>query len=194
MPAARRLATVLLCLTVVNLGCSSDGSSSGSSGDSEKSMIEARRAAWPATNGEFSDRVDLSGYTVLTLVPFENLTDNSREDDAGDELVQEIEDTIADRYEGVFATVRIADAPLGQADEIVATGFVYDFSKGGGYNYWTGRNKGKFKAMMALKNGATGEVVKSSRINQTGYESNDELMEEAAEKFARMLKRSLGAE
>ncbi len=44
--------------------------------------------------------------------------------------------------------------------------------------------------MMALKNGATGAVVKSSRINQSGHESNDALMEEAADKFARMLKRS----
>ena len=197
MPAALRLTAVLLCLASLNTGCKSDGSSSSSgksSSDPEKAMIESRRAAWPATNGEFSDQVNLSGYTVLTLVPFENLTDNSRDDDAGTELVEEIEDTLEDRYEDAFATVRIADAPLGQADEIVATGFVYDFSKGGGYNYWTGRSKGKFKAMMALKNGATGDVVKSSRINQTGYESNDDLMEEAAEKFARMLKRSLDEE
>ena len=193
MSSALRLTAVLLCLAVVNLGCKSGGSSSGtskSSSDPEKALIESRRAAWPATNGDFSDSVDLTGYTVLTLVPFENLTDNSKDDDAGTDLVEEIEDTLEDRYDDAFTTVRIADTPLGQADEIVATGFVYDFSKGGGYSYWTGRTRAKFKAMMALKNGATGAVVKSSRINQSGHESNDALMEEAAEKFARMLKRS----
>ena len=113
MSSALRLTAVLLCLAVVNLGCKSGGSSSGSSkssSDPEKALIESRHAAWPATNG--------------------------------------------------------------------------------GYSYFTGRTRAKFKAMMALKNGATGAVVKSSRINQSGHESNDELMEEAAEKFARMLKRS----
>lgn len=194
MPPVLRLTAVLLCLAVLNLGCQSDGSGSSSSGkkssDPEKALVESRRAAWPATNGDFSDSVDLTGYTVLTLIPFDNLTDNSKDDDAGAELVEEVEETLAKRYEDAFTTVRIADAPLGQADEIVASGFVYDFSKGGGYNYWTGRNKAKFKAMMSLKNGATGAVVKSSRINQSGHESNDALMEEAGEKFARMLKRS----
>ncbi len=106
---------MLLCLAVVNLGCKSDGDSpsgsSKSSSDPEKALIESRRAAWPATNGDFSDSVDLTAYTVLTLVPFENLTDNSKDDDAGTDLVEEIEDTLKDRYEDAFTTVRIADAP-----------------------------------------------------------------------------------
>ena len=200
MPASFRLAAVLLCLTVLTTGCQTDGSTSSGSGTpgtmSEKQLVESRRAAWPETNGDFSDPVNLNDYRVLTLIPFDNLTDNSKDDDAGTELVREVQKTLNNRYEDAFTTVRIADAPLGEADEIVASGFVYDFSKGGGFNYFSlsGRNKAKFKAMMALKNGATGQVVKSSRINQSGLESNDELLEEAGEKFARMLNRSLNGE
>ena len=192
--AAFRLLTVLSALTVVNLACSSDGGSSSTAkqeSDPEKARIAERRAAWPAETGDFSDPVDLTGYTTLTLVPFDNLTDNSRDDDAGRELVEEIEDTLNDRYEDAFATVRIADAPLGTEGEVVAEGFVYDFSKGGGYNYFTGRNRAKFKAMMKLTDGASGAVLKSSRIKQSGHDSNDAMLEEAADKFARMLNRGV---
>ncbi|MEM7627091.1 MAG: hypothetical protein AAF333_15955 [Planctomycetota bacterium] len=198
-----KLMGLLLSLTVVMAACSSNGGGSDDGDDRKtqksddqddenKGAVEAARAAWPTYTGDYEDEIDLSGYNVVTIVPFVNLTDNSQKEDAGEEFADEVEDTLTDRYADTFATVRVAQTPLGQPDEVVLRGQVYDYSKSG-YNYWTGRSKAKFKAEMALENGATGEVLKSSRIKEDSYgDSRDEMLEEAAQDVARMIAKSKG--
>lgn len=197
-----KLLGLLLSLTVIVGGCSSDGGggddddrktqTSDDPDDENKGAVEAARAAWPAYTGDTDDTIDLSGYTVVTLIPFANLTDNSQDEDAGEEFVEEVEDQLVDRYDGVFTTVRVADAALGQADEVVLRGQVYDYSKSG-YSYWTGRSKAKFKAEMVLENGQTGEVLKSSQIKEDSRsDSRDELLEEGAQDVAKMIAKSKG--
>ncbi|MEL7087580.1 MAG: hypothetical protein AAGL98_03930, partial [Planctomycetota bacterium] len=101
-----------------------------------------------------------------------------------------VEDRLADRYDGTFATVRVADAPLGQADEVVVRGQVYDYSKSG-YSYWTGRSKAKFKAEMILENGQTGALLKSAQIKEDSRsDSREELLEEGAHDLAKTLAKS----
>ncbi len=194
-------AALLLALALMTAACSSGGSKdvdqsdksdkkADADGDSDDAKVEAARAAWPAYTGDLEDRVDLSAYNVVTLIPFTNLTDNSTEADAGEEIVDEIEDQLTDRYEDVFEQVRVADAPLGRADEVVVRGQVYDYSRPH-FNYWTGRTKAKFKAEMSLENGASGELLKSSRIKEDGrYEDVESLLDEAARNTAKMLARS----
>ncbi len=198
-----KLMGLLLCLTATLTACSSDGGGdddgdrssekSGDADDENKGAVEAARAAWPAyTEGDFDDTIDLSAYNVVTIIPFANLTDNSQDENAGEEFAEEVEEELTDRYAGVFTTVRVADAPLGQADEVVLRGQVYDYSKSG-YNYWTGRSKAKFKAEMSLENGSTGEVLKSSRIKEDSYsDGRDEMLEEAAQDVAKMIGKSKG--
>ncbi|MEM9913945.1 MAG: hypothetical protein AAF911_03180 [Planctomycetota bacterium] len=191
-----KLMGLLLCLTTTMIACSSDGGSddndSGDKDDENKGLVEAARAAWPDYTGDYKDEIDLSAYNVVTVVPFVNLTDNSQDKEAGEEFAEVVEEELTDRYSDVFTTIRVADAPLGQADEVVLRGQVYDYSKSG-YNYWTGRSKAKFKAEMALENGSTGEVLKSSRIKEDSYgESREEMLEEAAEDVAKMIGRSKG--
>ncbi|MEO0513756.1 MAG: hypothetical protein AAF086_00490 [Planctomycetota bacterium] len=194
-----KLMGLLLCLTATMAACSSGGGGSSDDGDSgdpddeNKGLVEAARAAWPAyTEGDYDDAIDLSTYSVVTIIPFVNLTDNSQDKEAGEEFAEEVEDALTDRYADVFTTIRVADAPLGQADEVVLRGQVYDYSKSG-YSYWTGRSKAKFKAEMALENGSTGEVLKSSRIKEDSYgESREEMLEEAAQDVARMIGKSKG--
>lgn len=188
---------LFFCLTATMTACSSGGGASDDGGsdndDENKGAVEAARAAWPAyTDGDYDDAIDLSAYSVVTIIPFANLTDNSQDEEAGEEFAQEVEDTLNDRYTDAFTTVRLADAPLGQADEVVLRGHVYDYSKSG-YSYWTGRSKAKFKAEMVLENGSTGEILKSSRIKEDSYgDSRDEMLEEAAQDVAKMIGKSKG--
>lgn len=189
-----KLMGLLLSLTVVMAACSSGGGGDDDNddegGDSDKAVVEAARAAWPEYTGDLDELIDLSGYTVVTLVPFENLTDNSKDEDAGEDFIDEVEDYLNERYEDVFVTVRVADDALGQPDEAVIRGHVYDYSKAH-YSYFTGRTKNKFKAEMSVTNGATGEVLKSARIKEDSrYEGRDEMIEEAAKEVAKMLARS----
>ena len=191
-----KLMGLLLSLSVVMAACSSGGGGSSDSDDDreekdpDKAAVEAARAAWPEYTGDVDDLIDLSGYNVVTVVPFVNLTDNSRDNEAGEEFAEEVEDYLRGRYDDVFTTVRVADAPLGQPDEAVVRGQVYDYSKPH-YSYWTGRTKAKFKAEMLVENGATGQLLKSARIKEdSGYESREEMLEEAAEDVAKMLARS----
>lgn len=197
-----KLMGLLLSLAVVMAACSSDGgdsddddrqSQSSEESDGEnKDGVEAARDAWPTYTGDADDTIDLSSYNVVTLIPFVNLTDNSQEEEAGEEFVEELEDRLADRYDGVFTTVRVADAPLGQADEVVLRGQVYDYSKSG-YSYWTGRSKAKFKAEMVLENGQSGALLKSSQIKEDSrIDSREELLEEGAHDLAKMLAKSKG--
>lgn len=193
--------TSLLCLTLVMAACSSDGGGSDDDQPREKKVdqddeneagVKAARDAWPDYTGDFDEQIDLTGYTTVTIIAFTNLTDNSQEEEAGEEFAEELEDALTDRYAGTFATVRVADQPLGQADEVVVRGHVYDFSNPG-YSYWTGRSKAKFKAEMLLENGATGALLKSSRIKEDSYgEGRDEMLEEAAKDLAKMLAKSKG--
>lgn len=188
-----KLFSVLMAIAMLSIACSSDGDSDSSDKedmDPDEARVAAARAAWPEYTGEPDETIDLSSYTVLTLIPFENLTDNSQEDDAGEEFVQEVKEYVEDRYEGKFSDVRVADAPLGQADEVVLRGQVYDFSSGAGWNPWTGRNQAKFKAEFVLENGQSGEVLKSARLKEAGYSDNDEMLEAAARDTAKMLGRS----
>ncbi|MBB6430086.1 hypothetical protein [Algisphaera agarilytica] len=195
-----KLMALLLCLSATLLACSSDGGGSDDGGSSEKSSdpddenkgaVEAARAAWPSyTDGDYDDTIDLSAYNVVTIVPFVNLTDNSQDEDAGEEFAEVVEEELADRYSDQFTTIRVSKDPLGQADEVVLRGQVYDYSKSG-YSYWTGRSKAKFKAEMSLTNGQTGEVLKSSRIKEDSHsDSRDEMLEEAAEDVAKMIGKS----
>ena len=161
-----------------------------------KTWTRTRRGSLPhappgrSTPAKPKDLVDLSTYTTITLIEFTNLTDNSTEDDAGGDFVDEVKDALKDRYADTFATVRVADAPLGQADEIVLRGQVYDFSSGSGWNPWTGRNEAKFKAEYALENGQNGELIKSARIKESGYSDNSSQLREAARDLAKMLAHS----
>lgn len=200
-----KLLGLLLSLAVVMAACSSDGGGDGDSDDrkvrekeeskpsdggGDKAAVKAARDAWPAYTGSFKETIDLSAYNVVTIVPFANLTDNSRDKDAGQEFAEEVEDTLTGRYSGTFATVRVAEAPLGQADEVVLRGQVYDYSKGG-YSYWTGRSKNKFKTEFVLENGQSGQVLKSSQIKEDSHsDGRSELREEAAEDVAKMIARS----
>lgn len=198
-----KLMGLLLCLTTTMAACSSTGGGdddedrssekSEDPDDENKGAVEAARAAWPEyTEGDYDDTIDLSAYSVVTIVPFVNLTDNSQDEEAGQEFAEEVEEELTDRYGDSFATIRVADAPLGQADEVVLRGHIYDYSKSG-YSYWTGRSKAKFKAEMALENGSTGEVLKSSRIKEDSYgDSRDEMLEEAAQDVAKMIGKSKG--
>jgi len=189
----------LLCLSATMTACSSGGGSDdddnkgGDKDDENKGLVEAARAAWPTyTDGDYDDAIDLSAYSVVTIIPFVNLTDNSQDEEAGEEFAEEVEETLTDRYADAFTTIRVADAPLGQADEVVLRGQIYDYSKSG-YSYWTGRSKAKFKAEMALENGSTGEVLKSARIKEDSYgDSREEMLEEAAEDVAKMIGKSKG--
>ncbi|MEM8738044.1 MAG: hypothetical protein AAGG38_06145 [Planctomycetota bacterium] len=197
MPHPFKLTALVAALVFGSWGCSSSNNgSSGSSAspssetDPDKRRVQDARAAWPEYTGDSDETIDLASYNTVTLIPFTNLTDNSEEDDAGSEFVEEIQETLEDRYEGKFTQVRVAEAPLGETDEVVVRGQVYDFSSGSGWNPWTGRNKAKFKAEFVLENGASGELLKSGRIRESGYGDNDEQLEDAGRDLAKMIARS----
>ncbi|MEO1236419.1 MAG: hypothetical protein AAFX76_06475, partial [Planctomycetota bacterium] len=158
--------------------------------DPDKKRVADARAAWPEYTGSLTETVDLSGYSTITLVPFENLTDNSEEELAGQGFIDEVEEFLIERYDDTFTSVRVSDDPLGTTGEVVLRGQVYDYSNSK-YNYFTGRTKAKFKAEMTLTDGQTGAVLKSSKISEDSrYESRDEQLEKAAEDVAKMLVRS----
>ncbi|MEM9882488.1 MAG: hypothetical protein AAF800_06205 [Planctomycetota bacterium] len=187
-----KLTALLMSFAVVFAACSSDGGSDddGDSGDGDDAVVKAARAAWPEYTAGYKETIDLTGYNVVTVVPLKNLTDNSQEEEAGQEFAEELVDELADRFEDAFTTVRIADAPLGQADEVVLRGQIYDYSKSR-YSYWTGRTKNKFKAEILLENGMTATLLKSSQIREDSYgDSRDEMLEDAAQDTAQMLARS----
>ena len=189
----------LSAVSALGYGCASDGSSDDGPDDDvedreemdeDEAKVQAARDAWPEYTGDADELIDLSKYDTVTLIAFANLTDNSEEDDAGGEFVDELKDELEDEYPDAFVNVRIAEEPLGEAGEIVVRGQVYDFSSGDGWNPWTGRNKAKFKAEFAVEDGSTGEVLKSGQLKESGYEDNDELLEECAEDLAKTLARS----
>lgn len=204
--------SLLPALALVPVGCASDGDA-GDSGDADdrdrgsatsnndddrdaddenEAAVQAARDAWPAYTGGLKDLVDLSAYDVVTIVPFQNLTDNSQEGDAGRAFAEELEEYLNERHGHVYTTVRVADAALGRADEVVVRGQVYDMSKPH-FSPWTGRSKFKFRAEFLLENGQTGELLKSAQIKvDSHHDDHEELMEEAAEGVARMLAKSKG--
>ena len=158
--------------------------------DDEKLERDADRARadWPEHTGPASRVVDLSKYDTITLVPFTNLTDDSLDQEAGDQFVEEVYDKLEAQYPDAFETIRIESAGMGESNEVVLEGQVYDFTKGGHAPY-VGRITPRFYAEFVLKDGESGEVLKSSELKEKGEPDNVAMMRQAAEDLVRTLGR-----
>lgn len=197
-----------LTLSLVLTACAGDGGSGGGGsggrggldgggdgerggetsdrGDENRAAVRAARDAWPATTGELTRRIDLSGYRVVTIVPFVNLTDNARDHDAGRAFAEQLQACLNQDHADAFTAVRVADGPLGRLDEAVVRGQVYDL-RPPRLSPWTGWTESGFKADLLIENGRTGELLKSAPIRKTSHDDLEALIKEAAAALARML-------
>ena len=188
-----RLSALFACSALLIGGCSSFG---GGSSDPEKMdpdevedmQRDEARAAWPTHTGPAGEVVSLSTYKTLTLIPFADLVEDAKKEGAGYEFVEEVRDQLENDYRDAFTDIRISEEPLGQPDEVVVRGQVYDYSFGG-YAPFVGRINPRFETDFSFSDGATGNLLKSGELEEKGEPSNREQLRKAAQDMARLLGR-----
>ena len=145
--------------------------------------------------------LDLAPYTVATVQPFQNPNRRLEHPEAGLIMANSIQRRLQGDFGPLFDQVRTGTA-LGQANEIIITGLVREYTPGSkiGRAFGPGITPAKFKADLMVKDAATDKLIMVAPIDKLWAwggglgiaKGLDEMMEESAAAAAATVARAKG--